>query len=254
MRPADEEEIVAALGARPGSLGPVGAELPVIADPALRGRSNLVTGANRDDFHLRGVDFERDVAVERWLDIRRVSDGETCPRCREGALSVTEVIEVGHIFKLGRKYSEALGASVLDEGGRPVPIVMGSYGIGVGRVMATVVESSHDERGIIWPPEVAPFAAVITALRPDHPETLQASQAVYRSLTEAGVEVILDDRDERPGVKFADAELIGFPYRLTIGPRGLEKGEAELKSRDGRLSETLPVAEAAPRLRELVRP
>ncbi len=254
VRPAEEEEIIAAMGAHPGSLGPVGTELPVIADPALRGRSNLVTGANRDDFHLRGVDFERDVAVERWLDIRRVSDGETCPRCREGSLSVTAVIEVGHIFKLGRKYSEALGASVLDEGGRPVPIVMGSYGIGVGRVMATVVEASHDERGIIWPQAVAPFAAVITALRPDHPATLEAAQSVYRSLTEAGVEVILDDRDERPGVKFADAELIGFPYRLTIGPRGLERGEAELKSRDGTLSETLPLPEAAPRLRELAGP
>lgn len=252
VRTAEEGEITAALGARPGSLGPVGCDLPVIADPALRGRVNLTTGANRDDFHIRGVDFERDVKVERWLDIRRAADGETCSRCRRGKLSVDEVIEVGHIFKLGRKYSEALGATVLDEAGAPHPIVMGSYGIGVGRLMATVVESSHDERGIVWPPAVAPFAAVITVLRPDDAAVLAAAETVYRELSGAGAEVLLDDRDERPGVKFADAELIGFPYRLTIGPRGLEKGTAELKSRDGTRQEEAPLPEAASRLREVI--
>lgn len=252
VRTAEEEEIAAVMGARPGSLGPVGTDLPVIADPALRGRVNLTTGANRDDFHLRGVDFERDVNVERWLDIRRVADGETCLRCRRGKLSVTDVIEVGHIFKLGRKYSEALGASVLDEAGAPSPIVMGSYGIGVGRLMAAVVEDSHDGRGIIWPPSVAPFAVAITVLRPDEAAVSAAAETAYRELSGAGVEVLLDDRDERPGVKFADAELIGVPYRLTIGPRGLEKGVAELKSRDGTREETLPLSEVAPRLREII--
>ena len=227
VRPATEGEIVEKLGARPGSLGAVGVEYPVIADPVLRGRSNMVTGANEDDVHLRGVDVERDLPVGMWLDMRSVREGEDCNSCRSGSLSLSRVIEVGHIFKLGLKYSEALGATVLDESGRPTPIVMGSYGIGVGRSMAAVVEVSHDGKGIIWPVSVAPFAVVITLLRPDNPAVSQAGERLYRDLNNAGIEVLLDDRNERPGVKFADAELVGIPYRLTIGPRGIEAGEAE---------------------------
>ena len=252
VRPASEEEITAALGAHPGSLGAVGVEhLPVLADPALRGRSNMVTGANRDDFHLRGVDVERDIPVDRWLDLHTAVHGEACGRCEPGALSVSSVIEVGHIFKLGRKYSRALGAAVLDESGRPANLVMGSYGIGVGRSMAAVVEVNRDDRGIIWPLSVAPFAAVITALRPDRPEVTAACETLYRELSEAGVEVLWDDRDERPGVKFADAELVGIPYRLTVGPRGLASGEAELRSRDGSIDEPVPLDRAAERIRGL---
>ena len=252
VRPASEDEITAALGAHPGSLGAVGAEhLPVLADPALRGRSNMVTGANRDGFHLRGVDVERDIPVDRWLDLHTAVHGEACGRCSRGALSVSSVIEVGHIFKLGRKYSRALGAAVLDESGRPADVVMGSYGIGVGRSMAAVVEVSRDDRGIIWPLSVAPFAAVITALRPDRPEVMEACETLYRELSEAGVEVLWDDRDERPGVKFADAELVGIPYRLTVGPRGLASGEAELRSRDGLIDEPAPLDRAAERIRGL---
>ncbi len=252
VRPASEDEIAAALGAHPGSLGAVGVEhLPVLADPALRGRSNMVTGANRDDFHLRGVDVERDIPVDRWLDLHTAVHGEACGRCGQGALSVSSVIEVGHIFKLGRKYSRALGAAVLDESGRPADLVMGSYGIGVGRSMAAVVEASRDDRGIIWPLSVAPFAAVITALRPDRPEVTAACETLYGELSAAGVEVLWDDRDERPGVKFADAELVGIPYRLTVGPRGLASGEAELRSRDGSISEPAPLDRAAERIRGL---
>ena len=252
VRPATEGEIVARLGAHPGSLGAVGVEYPVIADPALRGRSNMVTGANEDDVHVRGVDVARDLPVARWLDMRSVREGEVCLSCPSGSLSLSRVIEVGHIFKLGRKYSEALGATVLDESGRPTPIVMGSYGIGVGRSMAAVVEVSHDGRGIIWPPAVAPFTVVITLLRPDNPVVAEAGETVYRDLDSAGIEVLLDDRNERPGVKFADAELVGIPYRLTIGPRGIEAGEAELVARDGSLTESLPLDQVVERLAALV--
>ena len=251
-RPATEGEIVEKLGAHPGSLGAVGVDFPVIADPALRGRSNMVTGANEDDTHLRGVDVERDLPVGRWLDMRSVREGEACNSCRSGFLSLSRVIEVGHIFKLGTKYSEALGATVLDETGRPTPIVMGSYGIGVGRSMAAVVEVSHDGKGIIWPVSVAPFAVVITLLRPDNPAVGQAGERLYRDLNNAGIEVLLDDRNERPGVKFADAELVGIPYRLTIGPRGIEAGEAELAARDGSLAESVLLDQAVQRLAALV--
>ncbi|MXX64109.1 MAG: proline--tRNA ligase, partial [Acidimicrobiia bacterium] len=177
-----------------------------------------------------------------------VNDGERCGSCGEGALSVTNVIEVGHIFKLGTKYSQALGANVLDETGRPTPIVMGSYGIGVGRAMAAVVEVSHDDRGIIWPVSVAPFTVVITLLRPDNPGVAEAGDRLYRDLVEVGLDVLLDDRKERPGVKFADSELIGIPYRLTVGPRGLEAGEVELTARDGSLRENLPILQVTERL------
>ena len=252
-RPATEEEIVGRLGAHPGSLGAVGVDYPVIADPALRGRSNMVTGANEDDVHLRGVDVERDLPVGRWLDMRTARDGEVCGcSCRAGRLSVSSVIEVGHIFKLGTKYSDALGATVLDESGRPTPIVMGSYGIGVGRSMAAIVEVSHDRRGIVWPVPVAPFAVVITLLRPDNPAVRDTGERLYRELVGAGVEVLLDDRNERPGVKFADAELIGIPFRLTVGPRGLASGEAELAARDGSLAESVPVSEVVPRVAGLL--
>ena len=252
VRPATAEQIVERLGAHPGSLGAVGVDYPVIADPALRGRSNMVTGANEDDVHLRGVDVERDVPVGRWLDMRSVREGEDCRSCRSGSLSLSKVIEVGHIFKLGRKYSDALGATVLDESGRPTPIVMGSYGIGVGRSMAAVVEVSHDSRGIIWPVSVAPFAVVIILLRPDNPAVSEAGERLYRDLSEAGIEVLLDNRKERPGVKFADAELVGIPYRLTVGPRGIKAGEAELVARDGSLAETVPVDQAVARIVGLV--
>ena len=253
VRPATEQEIFAALGAHPGSLGAVGVNLPVIADPALSGRSNLVTGANEDDFHVRGVDVARDIEVTRWLDLRSVKDGEACDRCEDDeVLSISTVIEVGHIFKLGRKYSRALGASVLDESGKPTPLFMGSYGIGVGRAMAAIVEVNHDSKGMVWPPGVAPFTVVITLLRPDQPAVRQAGEQLYRDLSESGVEVILDDRDERPGVKFADAELVGIPYRVTLGPRGVRSGQAELRSRDESVDEQVEIGDVAARIEELL--
>jgi prolyl-tRNA synthetase len=233
-RPAGEEEIRAALGASPGSLGAVGVtEHPVIADEALRGRRAMVTGANRDDEHLRGVDVERDIEVGAWLDLREVREGEACPQC-EGPLRVAKAIEIGHIFKLGTAYSEKFGATVLDEAGKSRPIVMGSYGIGITRAMAAIVERFHDESGIVWPVSVAPFEAVVTVINPKDVATREAGERLHQALAEEGIDVVLDDRDERPGVKFKDAELVGIPYRLTVGPKGLQEGKVELtRRRDG---------------------
>jgi prolyl-tRNA synthetase len=236
-RAASPEEIRALLGADPGSLGGVGVdEARIIADDALSGRFNLVTGANEDDWHHSGVDLERDITVSQWADLRAVGAGEPCPSCG-GALELWKGIEVGHIFKLGTKYSETFGAYVQDENGNSHPIIMGSYGIGVERGMAAVVESSHDEKGIIWPVSVAPYEVVISVVRADDPATIEAAERLYSELGEAGVEVLLDDREERPGVKFADAELIGIPYRVTVGPRGVADGLAELTTRRGLVTE-----------------
>lgn len=235
VRPAHPGEIRTALGASPGSLGAVGvAGLRVLADTALEGRRDMVTGANEDDFHLRGVDVARDVPVSGWHDLREVRAGEACPLC--GApLAVGKSIEVGHIFKLGTRYSEALGARVLDESGEAVPIVMGSYGIGIERTMAAIVERSHDGAGIIWPVQVAPYEVVVTVVNPKDVATAEAGAQLYEALQAAGIDVILDDRDERPGVKFKDADLVGIPYRITVGPRGLAKKQVDLtRRRDGR--------------------
>jgi prolyl-tRNA synthetase len=251
VRPAQEEEITEALGAHPGSLGAVGVSLRVVADPALRGRTNLVTGANDDDWHLRGVDIDRDIVVDEWLEVRMVEDGDPCPEC-DGALAIERTLEVGHIFKLGRKYAEALGATVLDDQGEERTITMGSYGIGVGRAVAAVVESHHDEHGMIWPVSVAPYEAVITVLRPNDDGPRAASETLYTALKESGIDVLLDDRDERPGVKFADAELIGIPWRVTIGPRGLESGTVELVERATGTKDEVPLIEVADRLRAAI--
>ncbi len=234
-RPAGDEEIRAALGAGPGSLGAVGVDGPrILADEALRGRRGMTTGANQDGFHLRNVDVDRDIPVDAWLDLREVADGESCPSC-EGPLSVGKTIEVGHIFKLGTRYTEAMGATVLDEEGQARPIVMGCYGIGIGRTMAAVAELCHDDSGLVWPVSIAPFEVVVSVLNPKEVETREAGERIYESLRGDGIDVVLDDRDERPGVKFKDAELVGIPYRITIGPKGLKDGKAELVSRrDGR--------------------
>jgi len=233
-RPAGEAEIRAALGAAAGSLGAVGVSgLRVVADAALRGRRDMVTGANEDEVHLRGVDVERDIDVSAWLDLREVREGEPCPMC-EGPLQVRKTIEVGHIFKLGTRYSEILDARVQDEAGESRPVVMGSYGIGVGRAMAAVVERWHDDAGIRWPVPVAPYEAVVTVLNPASGDTSDAGNAIHDALVAEGIEVLLDDRDERPGVKFKDAELVGIPYRITVGPKGLREGKAEIvRRRDG---------------------
>ncbi len=231
LRPATEEEIRSALGASPGSLGAVGVtNLPIYADFALKGRSGMATGANTDDVHYQGVDVERDIAVTEWVDVRGILEGESCVECGN-PLTISRCIEAGHIFKLGRKYAEAMGATVLDAEGNSQTLTMGSYGIGVERAMSAVAETHHDENGLIWPISIAPYEVVVTLLKSDHEESVVEAERIYNELGSAGVDVLLDDRNERPGVKFADAELIGIPLRVTIGPRGLENGVAELNVR-----------------------
>ncbi len=245
IRPASADEIKTALGALPGSLGGVGvSDYFIIADEALQGRSNMTTGANEDDFHLRGVDIERDIDVKATLDLREVEEGEACIQCGQ-PLSVIKTIEVGHIFKLGTRYSEAMGANVLDKNGKAQPIIMGSYGIGIERAVAAVVESSHDDDGIIWPLNVAPFEVVVSVVKPKDAACTEAGERIYDALKGEGIDVLLDDRDERPGVKFKDADLIGFPYRVTIGPKGIAEGKVELKRRADGETRELPVDRAA---------
>mgnify|MGYP001333299398 FL=1 len=229
--PADEDIIKKALGASPGSLGAVGVDgIPIFADPALKGRSGMTTGANENDFHLSGVNIERDIKVNQWVDMRSIADGEGCPSCSE-SLRVVRCIEAGHIFKLGRKYSEAMGVTVLDSDGKSQTPTMGSYGIGVGRAMAAIAETHCDESGLIWPISVAPYEVVITVVKTDDENSMKIADDIYTDLRTNGIDVLLDDREERPGVKFADAELIGIPLRVTIGPRGLENGVVEFLDR-----------------------
>jgi prolyl-tRNA synthetase len=236
FRPAIPEEISAALGAHPGSLGAVGANhLPVYADNALRGLSGMTTGANEDGFHLRNVSTDRDISVTRWADLRTVQAGDGCPSCSQ-PLKLRRAIEVGHVFKLGTKYSQAFNAVFLDETGRQQPAVMGCYGIGVTRTLQAIIEQSHDSNGIIWPMVVAPYTVCITPLNVKPGSAIMdLAEKIYADLLAKDVEVIIDDRDERPGVKFKDSELVGFPLRVGIGEKSLAKGEVELKLRAGAL-------------------
>ncbi len=239
IRPATPEEALAALGANPGSLGAVGVELPVVADHALSGRTNMTTGANDDDWHYSGVSVERDITVGQWADLREVSAGEACPNCQT-PLEIVRCIEAGHIFKLGRKYTEAFDAKVLDPNGKTQSMIMGSYGIGIGRAMAAAVETYFDDRGIAWPVSIAPYEAVITIASMKDAAGVAAGEAIYADLKAAGVDVLLDDRDARAGVKFADAELIGIPYRVTIG-KALADGEVEVTTRLGQVTDRVGV-------------
>jgi prolyl-tRNA synthetase len=236
LRPAEAEEIHRVLGAHPGSLGAVGVkDIPVYADSFLEGGYDLTTGANENGFHLRNVCVERDINVKSFVDLRTVQEGEPCPVTGK-PLKIQTAIEVGHVFKLGTKYSEAMNAMFLDESGKSNPCVMGCYGIGVTRTLQAVIEQCHDEQGIAWPVSVAPYVVCITPLgnKPDSP-VMKTAESIYQQLTEAGVDVILDDRDERPGVKFKDSELIGFPIRIGIGDRSLAEGEVEIKPRKGEM-------------------
>ena len=236
FRAAGDAEIIKALGAQPGSLGAVGVEgIPVYADEVLRGGSGMVTGANDDGHHLRNVNIERDVAVGEWADLRQVQAGELCVETGQ-PLKIRRAIEVGHVFKLGTKYSEALGATFLDENGKSIPSIMGCYGIGVTRTLQAVIEQCHDESGVIWPTSVAPYEVCITALDVEpESEVMTLANRLYDELRAKGVDVILDDRPARPGIKFKDSELVGFPLRIGIGERSLAKGNVEIKPRVGEM-------------------
>jgi prolyl-tRNA synthetase len=255
IRPARAEEIPPLMGARAGSLGAVGfSRAPVIVDASLADRRDMVTGANEDGFHLRGVDVRRDVLTgphAKVADLRTVQPGEGCPRCG-GTLDVFKALEVGHIFKLGTKYSESMRATVLDAEGKQVPIVMGSYGIGVERILAAAIELHHDENGILWPMSIAPFHASVLTLGPE-PELRKAADELADALAAAGVEVLYDDRDERAGVKFKDADLIGIPIRIAVGRKGLAEGKAEWKLRGSKQVELVPLGELARKAADAVR-
>ena len=229
-RLATEDEIRAAFGADPGSLGPVGFEGEVVADESLR-EGQFVAGANRTGFHLRGVEHGRDFTA-RFADLREAKEGDSCPRCG-GDLRFQTAIEVGHIFKLGTFYSVPLEASVLDESGETRPIVMGSYGIGPGRIMAAVVEQQESEDSIVWPREISPYDVEVVSLDAGAAEIAAIAEQVAVDLAAAGLSVLLDDRDQRHGEKFADADLFGAPMRVVVGKKTLEDGAVDLRDRVG---------------------
>jgi prolyl-tRNA synthetase len=228
---ASEEDIVATLGCKPGSIGPAGLNIRVIADRSAAHSSDFVCGANEDGFHLTGSNWDRDAAFTETADIRNVVEGDPSPD-GQGSLLIKRGIEVGHIFQLGTKYSEALNASVLNENGKDQVMTMGCYGIGVTRVVASAIEQNNDDKGILWPASIAPFEIAIVPLNMQKSERVREhAEKLYDTLRGLGYDVLLDDRNERPGVKFADMELIGIPHRIVIGDRGLDNGMLEYKNR-----------------------
>ncbi len=248
FRAAEAEEIHAALGAHPGSLGAVGVEgIPVFADEVLRDGAGMTTGANEDGFHIKNVNVGRDLGDVQWVDVRTVREGELSEAGQP--LKIQRAIEVGHVFKLGTKYSESLESSFLDEGGKRLPPVMGCYGLGVTRTLQAVIEYSNDENGIIWPVNVAPYSVCITPLASDpEGEVMQVAVKLHDELEDQGVDVLLDDRDERAGAKFKDSELIGIPVRVAIGAKSLANGEMELTLRREGGKEAVPVSSIVERV------
>jgi prolyl-tRNA synthetase len=249
FRPATEEEIREAFGADPGSIGPIGFDGEILADEALR-EGQFVAGANRTGRHLRGVEHGRDFEA-RFADIREPREGDTCPKCG-GRLRFQTALEVGHIFKLGTHYTVPLDATFLDEDGTERPLVMGCYGIGPGRIMAAAVEQGYDENGIVWPRSLAPYEVEVVAIGAAGPEVVEIAERAGSDLDAEGLEVLLDDRDLRPGEKFADADLIGCPARITVGKKTLEDGKVDLLVRDGRTDERVAVDELVARVKEVL--
>ena len=228
--PADDETVERVTAAPVGFAGPVGLGIPVYADTALQALADGITGGNRADTHLTHVNLGRDAKIAGYHDIATVREGDTCPRCG-GTLHEKRGIEVGHVFKLGTKYSDSFDACYLDDNGEKHPMVMGCYGIGVTRSLQAVIEQRHDDNGIAWPVSVAPYEVAVLHLSPGHEESEQVAETLERELGDRGIDVILDDRDERPGVKFKDADLVGFPLRVVVGERSLKNGGVEIKAR-----------------------
>jgi prolyl-tRNA synthetase len=253
LRMAGPEAVRAATGCEPGFVGPVGLDLKIYADHAALAAADFACGANEADAHLVGVNWGRDLPEPEAADLRNVQAGDPSPDGK-GRLSIARGIEVGHIFQLGRKYSESMGAVVLDADGREQAMVMGCYGIGVTRLVAAAIEQNFDERGIVWPEPIAPFQVALVPMNLQKSDAVRAAvEPLYEALQAAGVEVLLDDRDVRPGVKFADMELLGIPHRVVIGERGLADGMLEYRSRRSEATEALPVAGAADLLAGRVR-
>ena len=250
---ADEAQVLAITGAGFGSLGPVGLDVRIVVDASAAALNSFVCGANKDGFHLKGVNWARDVPHLETADIREVIAGDASP-CGQGSLEIRRGIEVGHIFQLGTKYSEAMKAVVLNEEGKSVPMAMGCYGIGVTRIVAAAIEQNHDAQGIIWPEAMAPFEVALVPLNMDKSEAVAAAtETLYEQLIGQGVEVFMDDRKERPGVKFAQMELIGIPVRVTLGDRSLAEGNIELQARTSDQKQLIPVSEAANAIIAMIR-
>ena len=217
-------------GAPLGYLGPVGIKIPMVVDQSVAAMPRVVVGGNAVDIHLTGVVPGRDFALDRVGDYRNAEAGDPCPKCGK-AMILNQGIEIGHVFKLGTKYSSAMGATFLDHSGVSQPVIMGCYGIGVNRILAAAVEAGHDENGIIWPLNLAPYHALVVPLQPQNEAVMEVADKLAKELQDAGVEVLIDDREGRPGVKFKDADLIGIPLRIVVGERGLKEGTVEVKWR-----------------------
>jgi prolyl-tRNA synthetase len=251
LRLASDEE-VRAKGIVPGSASPVGIMgVKVVADESVNSGANFVAGANKQGRHLRNVNYPRDFKSEIVADISKASAGDTCAVCG-GTLRTVRGMEVGHVFKLGTSISSKLGANFVDENGASHPIIMGCYGIGIGRLMAAVIELNHDDKGIIWPKAIAPFQVYLCPLYMDNADVVKQADAMYAELSGMGIEVLYDDRTESPGVKFNDADLLGIPVRITVSPRSLEKASVEIKLRSDKKAELVPVAEAISRVKALL--
>jgi prolyl-tRNA synthetase len=245
---ADEAAVERATGAPVGFAGPIGLEVKVVADAAIAGLTGGVTGANEGDHHFTGVDQARDLGDLQFADLRRAREGDLCGRCGRGRFAIRRGIEVGQVFYLGGKYSRPMKATFLDAAGVEQPIEMGTYGIGITRTMAAAVEQNHDAAGIVWPLPLAPFHILVLPVSVDDRQQREAAERIHAELTAAAVDVLLDDRQERAGVKFKDADLIGIPLRVTVGPRALERGCVEVKARAEAAVTEVPVAEAAAHL------
>jgi prolyl-tRNA synthetase len=241
---ADAEVILEVTGAPMGFLGPIGIKIPLAVDTAVAAMASVVVGGNETDVHLKGVVPGRDFPLTRVFDLRNAAADDPCPRCGK-PLALRQGIEIGHVFKLGTKYSKAMGASFLDDKGTETPVIMGCYGIGVSRLLAAAVEACHDANGIVWPPAIAPYSVVVVPLQVQNAAVVEAAEALAKAFEDAGVDVLLDDRDQRPGVKFKDADLVGIPLRVVVGERGLKEGTIEVKWRNAGAAHHVAVATAA---------
>ena len=249
---ADNETIEKTTGSPVGFSGPVGLKnVKIIADHSLADLMNFATGANKQDYHLINVNIDKDFTIDRFADIRYVVEGDKCPKCKK-ELNIIHGIELGHVFKLGTKYTEAFNGTYLDTKGKSTPMIMGCYGIGVNRIIASTIENSHDENGIIWPISIAPYQILITALNPSDPDIISGAQKIYDWLTNDGFEVIFDDRDLRPGFKFKDADLIGIPIRITVGKLLKTSGEVEIKLRKDEEKHVVPINNTITEVKKLI--
>ncbi len=244
MVAADAATIEKATGTPVGFLGPIGIQIPLVIDRAIAAMPSVVVGGNAVDVHLKGVVPGRDFPLEPIHDIRNAEAGDPCPRCG-GSLEIKSGLEIGHVFKLGTKYSKSMGATYLDEKGNETLLIMGCYGIGINRIVASAVEAGHDDNGIIWPLSIAPYHVLLVPLPGKDPAVMEQSLRLESALASAGLDVLVDDRDQRPGFKFKDADLIGIPLRVVIGERGLKEGKIEIKWRNQSEARQVPAATAA---------